>query len=610
MEKPITDAPISHFSQSTAFRRTLTRAIVYPLGLLIAVTAVFLWQLNSILQITQRVEHSNVIITQASVILNLMVDMETGLRGYWITNDAQFLDPYEEAQAKLESELARLRALVADNDSQTQNLNQIVERIANWRQYAANSLASKTDGQGYTSATWQRIGKEIMDGIREQLATFVEGEDQLRTERIHNAQSTSQFIIIMVILSGLVAGGILAVMAQGWLLQLSRTYERALITSSQQAEEISTQREWLRGVLSSIGEAVIATDMDGTVTFSNQVAAALTGWPIEEARGKPLATVYKVIHTKAAEPPSDTTTTQEVLLSSTDSKRLLTRQGQTIAIDDNTADIKDAHGKRVGTVLVFRDVTRRDQIEQERLRLIESQRRYADLLRRSNEQLHQFAYIASHDLQEPLRMVTSYLQLLEQRYSTSLDADAHDFIGFAVDGAARMKELITGLLTYARIETDDQTPHTLTSLQTVLDKVLTNLAAPIADSGTVITQDALPELPADSLQMMQLFQNLISNAIKFRGEQPPHIHIGAEATKDDWHFWVQDNGIGIAPDFQERIFGMFQRARHRSDYAGTGIGLAICKKVVERHHGRIWVESAAGAGTTFHFTLPLENSAP
>jgi PAS domain S-box-containing protein len=227
-----------------------------------------------------------------------------------------------------------------------------------------------------------------------------------------------------------------------------------------------------------------------------------------------------------------------------------------------------------------------------------------DELARSNAELQQFAYVASHDLQEPLRMIASYTQLLEKRYADKLDQDAREFMGFIVDGATRMKQLIEDLLAYSRVGTRGKELRPLQS-QAALDKALINLRAAIEASGAAITHGALPEVNADDVQLAQLLQNLIGNAIKFRKkEEPPRIHVGAEDAGGEWRFSVSDNGIGIEPQYYERIFMLFQRLHTRDEYPGTGIGLAICKKVVDRHRGRIWVESQAGKGSTFHFTLP------
>jgi hypothetical protein len=227
------------------------------------------------------------------------------------------------------------------------------------------------------------------------------------------------------------------------------------------------------------------------------------------------------------------------------------------------------------------------------------------LLARSNTELERFAYVASHDLQEPLRMVSSYMQLLERRYKDKLDSDALEFINYAVDGSNRMKILINDLLAYSRVGMrGEELAHT--NSEEALANALTNLQASIEESKAQITHDPLPRVMADGTQLESLFQNLIGNAIKFHGSQPPLIHVGVKKDKKDWIFSVSDNGIGIDPQYFERIFILFQRLHNRQEYSGTGIGLAISKRIVERHGGRIWIESQAEKGSTFFFTLPIK----
>jgi PAS domain S-box-containing protein len=224
-------------------------------------------------------------------------------------------------------------------------------------------------------------------------------------------------------------------------------------------------------------------------------------------------------------------------------------------------------------------------------------------LARSNADLEQFAYVASHDLQEPLRMVASYVQLLERRYKDKLDDNARDFIGFAVEGVTRMRRLIEDLLAYSRVGTRGREPAPV-DVTAVVATAEKNLERAIAESGAVITKDPLPALSADEGQLVQVFQNLIGNAVKFRREEAPRVHVGARREGNDWVFSVRDNGIGIEKEYFDRIFIIFQRLNPREIYPGTGIGLAITKKIVERHGGRIWVESTPGAGSTISFTIP------
>jgi len=224
-------------------------------------------------------------------------------------------------------------------------------------------------------------------------------------------------------------------------------------------------------------------------------------------------------------------------------------------------------------------------------------------LARSNAELEQFAYVSTHDLQEPLRAVASCVQLLQKRYEGQLDERAQEFITHAVDGTKRMQTLINDLLAYSRISTHAQV-FAATNSEVVLREALANLVVAIAESGAVVTHDALPTVSGDATQLTQLFQNLINNALKFRGERLSRIHVGVVRKSGGWQFSVADNGIGMESQYFERVFLVFQRLHTRKEYQGTGIGLAICKKVVERHGGRIWVESAPGQGATFCFTIP------
>ena len=262
--------------------------------------------------------------------------------------------------------------------------------------------------------------------------------------------------------------------------------------------------------------------------------------------------------------------------------------------------IKDDNGRTVKTYGVNQDITDRKRAE-------EALRVKTEELARSNRELEQFAYVASHDLQEPLRMVTSYVQLLARRYKGKLDSDADEFIAFAENGAIRMWRLINDLLTYSRVGAWGKELEPV-DCETVLNQSLDNLKVAIEENGAVVTHDPLPTVMADHPQLVQLFQNLIGNAIKFRGSEPPRIHVSASRNGNGWTFSVCDNGIGIAPEYAKRIFVIFQRLHSRKEYPGTGIGLAICQKIVERHGGRIWVESEVGKGATFYFILPTSKT--
>ncbi|MDG5818378.1 ATP-binding protein [Natronococcus sp. A-GB7] len=228
---------------------------------------------------------------------------------------------------------------------------------------------------------------------------------------------------------------------------------------------------------------------------------------------------------------------------------------------------------------------------------------YQRQLEESNERLRQFAHAASHDLQEPLRMVTNYLQLLERRYSDELDEDAEEFIEFAVDGAERMEAMIEGLLVYSRVETQGKSFDSV-DLEAVLDDVLTDLGVRIDETDAEITAEPLPTVNGDASQLRQLFQNLLENALQYSGEQTPRVSISATRDEDEWIISVSDEGIGIDQEHADRVFDVFQRLHTHEEYDGTGIGLALCERIVERHGGEIWVAPDPGGGSTFSFTLP------
>lgn len=273
-----------------------------------------------------------------------------------------------------------------------------------------------------------------------------------------------------------------------------------------------------------------------------------------------------------------------------------TKDGREIYVE-GSINTRYENGEFVATRGIFRDIT-------ERKHAADKLKETMNELERSNKELEQFAYVASHDLQEPLRMISSYLQLLERRYKSQLDAEADEFIEFAVDGAKRLQGLINDLLIFSRVGTRGKKFES-TDTEEILDQALSNLGLMIEDSRANVTHDPLPLLQADDVQIGQLFQNLLGNAIKFHGKKPPKVHVTVNKKENEWVFSVQDNGIGMDPKFADRAFMIFQRLNPKEEYPGTGIGLAVCKRIVERHNGKIWFDSTPGSGTTFYFTIPI-----
>jgi len=348
-------------------------------------------------------------------------------------------------------------------------------------------------------------------------------------------------------------------------------------------------------VVQVVSDAIMVTDTEFHIQSWNRAAETMYGWQEAEVQGQSLTALVE------AEFVNETIDEVREKFRATGywSGRVWQRRkdGVMIPILSAVTVIRDKEGRAIGTVAVNRDITGQLQIE-------EALRAQTHTLEVRNEDLAQFAYAASHDLQEPLRMITVYLQLLSQRYSGQLDKEADEFIGYALDGATRMRQLITDLLAYAKIGRNNLF-FTEVSLGKVLQQVLANLDLPIQENRVTITYDPLPTVIAEKTQMLQLFQNLLSNAIKFKSQHKPVIHISVHQDDTHWIIHVKDNGIGIDPKLSEKVFTIFQRLHTRQEYPGTGIGLAICKRIVQNHGGAIWLQSEPDAGSTFSFSLPI-----
>ncbi|MET7981879.1 MULTISPECIES: CHASE3 domain-containing protein [unclassified Streptomyces] len=457
-----------------------------------------------------------------------LVNQETGVRGYTIAADRQFLAPYAQGRSDEVHSVARMRALIGDRPELLHELETVEKRAADWRRTYAEPLVNDiTPGTPRTidPVTAER-GKTSFDRIRsasaEQIAGLAaavdHGQDQLASARkLRDAVLTGMVLVF------LLTGVVLTVLV------------RVLVTRPLDQLRIATRR-------------VAQGDFDHVITGGGPADLTAVAGDVENMRQRIVAE----------------------LGFSREQREILARQ---------TADL-DAQAVE---------------------------------LRRSNAELEQFAYVASHDLQEPLRKVASFCQLLEKRYSDQLDDRARQYIDFAVDGAKRMQILINDLLTFSRVGrvNDARLP---VDLDQTLGKALANLDSSVADSGARIDlPDELPRVVGDPTLVTMLWQNLVGNAVKFRHpDRPPHIGITCERDPEDsgaWRFCVTDNGIGIPGEFEEKVFVIFQRLHSRDAYGGTGIGLALCKKIVEYHGGRIWIDTTYTDGTRFCFTIPSADAA-
>ncbi|MDG0025809.1 CHASE3 domain-containing protein [Trinickia sp. Y13] len=541
-----------------------------------------------------QVQHSNEIRSSLGQLLALARDAETGQRGFVITGRDEYLEPYSDAAPRIAREFDRLSSLLKGDGRQEQRLAKLRALMDRKHQELAKVIDMRRT-QGFEAAQaiiMTDTGKAFMDQAR---ATVAEMEDHV-DEQLAARQANARRIRDLAVLSGL-ASGVLTLLVYASFGYVARRLLRDLAES---ARSLFDQKELLEVTLASIGDGVVATDIEGRVTFFNRVAQALSGWRGEEALGRPVGDILRLERTSddsVAENPAITAMRERRSVDHSSGVVLVGRDGQRTHVDANGAPTFDPEGRLVGSVLVLHDVTERERAERQI-------RQRTEELARSNRDLEQFAYVASHDLQEPLRAVAGPLQLLQRRYQGQLDARADEFIGHAVDGATRMQTLIDDLLSYSRVGRLED-PKQPVPAEQALEFALKNLAVVIDETGAQIEHEALPVVQAISSQLALLFQNLIGNAIKFRSkERTPVIRVRAEPLGREWRFLVADNGIGISEQYFERIFVIFQRLHTRREYPGTGLGLALCKRIVEHHGGKIWVESTPGEGTTFYFTVP------
>lgn len=365
--------------------------------------------------------------------------------------------------------------------------------------------------------------------------------------------------------------------------------------SKRLVEQLQKSEELFRMLVETMNDGLAITDTAGIMTYANPRLCGLLGYSREELIGKPWRGLFneealRILAEQTAKRKKGEGESYEI--------PWRTKDGRTIYTLISGKPIHDSLGNFMGSFGVISDIT-------ERKRAVETLRRTMEELAQSNKDLEQFAYVASHDLQEPLRMVASYVQLIEKRYKGKLDKDADEFIAYAVEGATRMQKLINDLLAYSRVRTRGK-PFEPVDINKVMEQIMSYLSSNIQETGAKILWNGLPTIAADETQMVQLLQNLVGNGIKFHGKDPPEVRISAVREEKEWRFYVKDNGIGIDMQYKDRIFVVFQRLHGREEYPGTGIGLAICKSIVERHGGRIVVESELGKGSTFTFTIPIK----
>ncbi len=364
-----------------------------------------------------------------------------------------------------------------------------------------------------------------------------------------------------------------------------------------QADELLREKmAYLNSILQSSPLAIAATDLNFVIKYYNPVAEKFFGYRSDEVLGRTVPHIHETLKVDPArlERAVEIVKRENLYIYNV---RIKTESGVRF-LESRVSGIWDDSGDLMGFVLMSSDIS-------DKINAGEKLRNYALELERSNKELELFASIASHDLQEPLRGVSGFARLLQKRYKDQLDENADEFISYIVAGADRMHHLIWDLLDYSRVTTKGK-PFVPVDCNKAIIAAVANLKLAVEESGAAVTFDPLPVVRANPGQVIRLLQNLIGNAIKYHGDGEPAIHVSAKRDDDEWVFSVADNGIGIDAQYYERIFQIFQRLHKGDEYPGTGIGLAVCKRIIDRHGGRIWVESKAGKGSVFHFTIPAK----
>ncbi|OUL23430.1 hypothetical protein BV378_21015 [Nostoc sp. RF31YmG] len=632
-----------------AFRRRLISAIALPIILLLLLSGVSIWQITRLLSAMQWVDHTDRVIARANHLQKLLLDIETGVRGYQIAGTPEFLEPYQQASSQINTAFDQLGDLVADNPRQGKRLTQIKSEQTVWKSSITQAIARKQRGE-VELVSELKSRKQRMDAMRRQIADFIATEEQLRNQRAQTAQKTTQRVIFTSVSLSIGIGSFLSYFIRWQLAKVSQSYEKALSTAQEQTEiaQRSAQRLvalhdidlailaaesielLIRTALTKmhqlvpyqqafvalfdfdtgVGRIIAGNSVTGELQLPEGTQMSLTDFAAEQNLQQAIyyiedlttANSYPLILAQLASEGIRCCLCIPMLVEETLLGELYLTTSEIAAFDTQTQDI--AREVSAQLAIAIQQSLLREQLQRYASEL--EQRvsdRTADL-QAANQELKAFTYSISHDLRAPLRTMQGFAQALLEDYGNQLDSVGQEYIEYITEGAVQMDTLINDLLTYSRLSRVDiqLQPVDLTS---VVEEALKQISSQIQEQQAKVIIPPLPQVIAHRPTLTQVVTNLLSNAIKFvKPGIQPKVEVYAQEQQNWIHLWVIDNGIGIAPEHQERIFNVFERLHGVETYPGTGIGLAIVRKSIERMGGRTGVESQLGIGSRFWIALP------
>jgi PAS domain S-box-containing protein len=580
------------------FQQILRRVIVLPLGVALILAVTLILEVQSFVNRAGLVEHSDRVIAIAQRIYRLRIDQETGLRAYLLTNDERFLQPYRQERDEARNLEDQLRQLISDNPEQQARNEKAMQAYQDWKSFADEAVALAKTGQDVSDLKLQLRGRDLMDRYREARKEFIEREEELRDQREASSRHTLRLVNVSVVVLCVLIGGIFSVLGRKQLVNLSGAFNVALDKAEAHAAEARAQKEWSHTILHSIGDAVIATDAEGAITFMNPVAENLTGWTLQEAKGTALVEVFRIVNEQTRETvenPVDKVRRLDRIVGLANHTILISRSGQEFAIDDSGSPIRAANGNIVGIVLVFRDVT---------------QQRGLEAALRSNERLAVAGRLSAsiaHEIHNPIDTAGNLLFMASQQ--TSDYPHVQQLINTAQREVHRVAQISKNMLSLHR-ESRTSLPVRLPEL---LDGVVALVEETIAKGKRKIRVEHgfdgdIEGLPAE---LRQVFTNVLKNAVEATSEGGS-IRIFSvptqEADRDGVLVHIADNGVGIPDQMKSRLFTPFATTKEES---GSGLGLWVSRAIVEKHDGAIRVSSAESGymGTTVSIFLPLKATA-